>query len=75
MALAKRKIKFSSSTRKYLRDKYSVSASKLTYLINYSSECNEDSIKIISDGIEYETTLRKDYNKLMDKADGLQVGV
>lgn len=72
MALAKRKIKLSRTTLRYLRDKYSLPQNKLTYVLNYTPDSDEAAMNIIDDGLNYESELRTGYNKLMEKANVVQ---
>lgn len=72
MALAKRKIRLSRTTLRYLREKYSLSQNKLTYVLNYTPDSDISAMGIIADGISYESELRTGYDKLMEKVSVIQ---
>ena len=72
MALAKRKIRLSRTTLRYLREKYSLSQNKLTYVLNYTPDSDISAMRIIADGINYESELRTDYDKLMEQVSVIQ---
>ena len=59
-----RNIKFSSETRKYIMDKYSLSSSRLSYLLCYTSDNNMEALNLIKEAGDYERERDDRINKL-----------
>lgn len=61
-----RAVKISKHTRKYIMNKYNLSQSKMTYILNYTKNDNIEAIKIIAEAIEYDKEYIRKLNEVID---------
>ena len=61
-----RAVKISKHTRKYIMEKYNLSQSKMTYILNYTKNDNSEAIKIIAEAIEHDKEYIRKLNEVID---------